>query len=105
MDAEKSLKIAMRRFQNGNYLLSLKKYSQARTEFEVALTLFEKNQSYKEIAEAQNNIGLTLLKDGQAKDAKDFFVRSYETKKSHANATRESMFNTLYNLMSISRLP
>jgi tetratricopeptide (TPR) repeat protein len=102
MDAEKSLKIAARRFQNGNYLLSLKKYGQARTEFEVALTLYEKNQSYKEIAEALNNIGLTLLKDGQANYDKDFFVRSYETKKSHANATRESMFNTLYNLMSIS---
>ena len=42
------------------------------------------------------------MKDGQANGAKDFFVRSYETKKSHANATRESMFNTLYNLMSIS---
>ncbi|OPY29546.1 MAG: hypothetical protein A4E28_00799 [Methanocella sp. PtaU1.Bin125] len=102
MDAQKSMKIAARRFQNGNYLLSLKKYGQARTEFEVALTLYEKNQAYKEIAEALNNIGLTLLKDGQANEAKGFFVRSYETKKSHANASRESMFNTLYNLMSIS---
>jgi len=102
MDAQKSMKIAARRFQNGNYLLSLKKYGQARTEFEVALTLYEKTESYKEIAEAQNNIGLTFLKDGQANSAKDYFVRSYETKKSHANATRESMFNTLYNLMSIS---
>ena len=44
MDAQKSLKIAQRRFQNGNYLLSLKKYGQARAEFEVALTLFEKNE-------------------------------------------------------------
>ncbi len=102
MDAEKSMKIAARRFQNGNYLLSLKKYGQARTEFEVALTLYEKTESYKELAEALNNIGLTLLKDGQADAARGYFIRSYETKKSHANATRESMFNTLYNLMSIS---
>ncbi len=48
MDAQKSLKIAQRRFQNGNYLLSLKKYGQARAEFEVALTLFEKTESHKE---------------------------------------------------------
>jgi hypothetical protein len=102
MDAQKSLKIAQRRFQNGNYLLSLKKYGQARAEFEVALTLFEKMDSYKEIAEAMNNIGMTLLKDGVADQAKGFFERSYEIKKTHATATRESMFNTLYNLLSIS---
>jgi hypothetical protein len=101
MDAQKSLKIAQRRFQNGNYLLSLKKYGQARTEFEVALTLFDKLSSYKEIAEATNNIGMTLLKDGLADQAKGFFQRSYEIKKTHATATRESMFNTLYNLLSI----
>ena len=70
MDAQKSMKIAARRFQNGNYLLSLKKYGQARTEFEVALTLYEKTESYKELAEALNNIGLTLLKDGQADAAR-----------------------------------
>ncbi|HEY3272588.1 MAG TPA: tetratricopeptide repeat protein [Methanocella sp.] len=102
MDAQKSLKIAQRRFQNGNYLLSLKKYGQARAEFEVALTLFEKLNSYKEIAEAINNIGMTLLKDGIADQARGFFERSYEIKKTHATATRESMFNTLYNLLSIS---
>ena len=102
MDAQKSLKIAQRRFQNGNYLLSLKKYGQARAEFEVALTLFDKMSSYKEIAEATNNIGMTLLKDGLADQAKGFFQRSYEIKKTHATATRESMFNTLYNLLSIS---
>jgi hypothetical protein len=102
MDAQKSLKIAQRRFQNGNYLLSLKKYGQARAEFEVALTLFDKMSSHKEIAEATNNIGMTLLKDGLADQAKGFFQRSYEIKKTHATATRESMFNTLYNLLSIS---
>ena len=101
MDAQKSLKIAARRFQNGNYLLSLKKYGQARAEFEVALTLYEKMSAYKEIAETMNNIGMTLLKDGAADQAKGYFVKTYEIKKMHSTATRESMFNTLYNLLSI----
>jgi hypothetical protein len=102
MDAQKSLKIAQRRFQNGNYLLSLKKYGQARAEFEVALTLYEKMNAYKEIAESLNNIGIILLRDGVASDARGYLQRSYEIKKTHATATRESMFNTLYNLLSIS---
>lgn len=102
MDAQKSLKIAQRRFQNGNYLLSLKKYGQARAEFEVALTLYEKLNAYKEIAESLNNIGIILLRDGAASEARSYLQRSYEIKKTHATATRESMFNTLYNLLSIS---
>jgi tetratricopeptide (TPR) repeat protein len=102
MDAEKSLKIASRRFQNGNYLLSLKKYGQARKEFEVALTLYEKAEAYKELAETHNNVGLTLLKEGMADVARGYFERSYDLKKRHNTATSESMFNTLYNLLSVS---
>jgi len=101
MDANKSLKIATRRFQNGNYLLSRDKFGQARKEFEVSLTLFERTDSYKEIAETLNNIGITLLRDGVDRQAHDFLERSYTMKKNNAVATKESIFNTLYNLLSI----
>jgi tetratricopeptide (TPR) repeat protein len=100
MDASKSLKIARRRFQNGNYLLSLKKYQSARKEFEVALALFEKTDAYRETSEALNNIGITLVKDDMPGDAKGYFERSYELKKEHDEAG-ESLFNTLYNLVGL----
>ncbi|WP_424356754.1 tetratricopeptide repeat protein [Methanocella sp. MCL-LM] len=102
MDAEKSLKIATRRFQNGNYLLSLNKFGQARKEFEVALTIYERTDAYKETAETLNNIGIALHRDGQNADARDFLERSYALKKEKNTATKESMFNTLYNLLHIS---
>ena len=98
MDASKSLKIARRRFQNGNYLLSLKKYQAARKEFEVALSLYEKTDAHKETAESLNNIGITLVKDDLPGDAKDFFKRSYELKKEYDH-TPESLFNSLYNIV------
>ncbi len=100
MDAEKSLKIARKRFQNGNYLLSAKKYGAARKELEVALSLYEKTDADKEQAETLNNIGITLVKEGRAGEAKDFFERSYELKKGFANA-KESQFNTLYNILGV----
>ncbi len=100
MDASKSLKIARKRFQNGNYLLSVKKYLAARKEFEVALSLYEKTDAYKETAEAMNNIGITLVKDGMPEDAKDFFERSYELKKEYDHSPG-SLFNSLYNLVGL----
>lgn len=100
MDAPKSLKIARRRFQNGNYLLSLKKYQAARKEFEVALSLYEKTDAYKETAETLNNIGITLVKDEMPKKAKEYFERSYELKKQH-DESGESLFNSLYNLVGL----
>lgn len=100
MDASKSLKIARRRFQNGNYLLSLKKYQAARKEFEVALALYEKTDAYKETSEALNNIGITLVKDDEPEDAKGYFERSYELKKQHDEGG-ESLFNSLYNLVGL----
>ena len=100
MDAEKSLKIARKRFQNGNYLLSAKKYGAARKELEVALSLYEKTDADKEQAETLNNIGITLVKEGRADKAKDFFERSYELKKGFENA-KESQFNTLYNILGV----
>jgi tetratricopeptide (TPR) repeat protein len=100
MDASKSLKIASRRFQNGNYLLSLKKYQAARKEFEVALALYEKTDAYRETAEALNNIGITLVKDDLPEDAKGYFERSHELKKQH-NESGESLFNSLYNLVGL----
>lgn len=100
MDAPKSLKIARRRFQNGNYLLSLKKYQAARKEFEVALSLYEKTDAYKETAETLNNVGITLVKDEMPKKAKEYFERSYELKKQH-DESGESLFNSLYNLVGL----
>ncbi|HEY3421727.1 MAG TPA: tetratricopeptide repeat protein [Methanocellaceae archaeon] len=100
MDAEKSLKIARKRFQNGNYLLSAKKYGAARKELEVALSLYEKTDADKEQAETLNNIGITLVKEGRAGEAKDYFERSYELKKDFENA-KESRFNTLYNILGV----
>lgn len=102
MDADKSLKIARRRFQNGNYLLSQKKYQAARKELSVALSLYEKTEAYRETAEALNNIGITFVKDGMADKARDFFERSYELKKEHDDRP-ESRFNTLYNLVGIPK--
>lgn len=102
MDAEKSLKIAARRFQNGNYLLSLNKYGQARKEFEVALTIYERTDAYKETAETLNNLGITMLRDGLGEEARDYLERSYALKKEKNSATKVSMFNTLYNLLNIS---
>jgi len=100
MDAEKSLKIARKRFQNGNYLLSAKKYGAARKELEVALSLYEKTDADKEQAETLNNIGITLIKEGKADEAKEYFERSYELKKDFENA-KESQFNTLYNILGV----
>jgi tetratricopeptide (TPR) repeat protein len=100
MDAEKSLKIARKRFQNGNYLLSVKKYPAARKELEVALSLFERTDAPKELAETLNNIGVALVKDGRAGEAKQYFERSYEIKKGFENA-KESQFNTLYNIIGV----
>jgi hypothetical protein len=100
MDASKSLQIAGRRFQNGNYLLSLKKYPAARKEFEVALSLYEKTDAYKETAEALNNIGITLVKEGLPEYARDYFLSSYEMKKVHDDGG-ESLFNSLYNLLGL----
>lgn len=102
MDADKSLKIAARRFQNGNYLLSLNKYGQARKEFEVALTIYERTDAYKEIAETLNNVGIAMLRDGEGEKARDYLERSYALKKEKNSATKESMFNTLYNLLNIA---
>ena len=102
MDADKSLKIATRRFQNGNYLLSLNKFAQARKEFEVALTIYERTDAYKEIAETLNNIGIAMHRDGLNAGARSFLERSYALKKEKNTATKESMFNTLYNLLHIS---
>ncbi len=100
MDASKSLKIAARRFQNGNYLLSLKKYQAARKEFEVALAIYKKTDAYKETAEALNNIGITLVKDAMPEGAKAYFERSYGLKKEHDEGG-ESLFNSLYNLIGL----
>jgi len=100
MDASKSLKIARRRFENGNYLLSLKKYPAARKEFEVALSIYEKTDAHKETAEALNNIAITLVKDDMSEDAKGFFERAYEQKKEGGDRP-ESLFNTLYNIISM----
>ncbi len=100
MEAEKSLKIARKRFQNGNYLLSAKKYGAARKELEVALSLYEKTDADKEQAETLNNIGITLVKEGKADEAKGYFERSYELKKGFENA-KESQFNTLYNILGV----
>lgn len=100
MDASKSLKIAGRRFQNGNYLLSLKKYMAARKEFEVALALYEKTDAFKETAEALNNIGITLVKDAMPEEAKEYFERSYALKKEHDEGG-ESLFNSLYNIIGL----
>lgn len=100
MDAEKSLKIARKRFQNGNYLMSVKKYPAARKELEVALSLYEKSDATKELAETLNNIGVTLVKDGMASEAKSYFERSFELKKGFENS-KESQFNTLYNLLGV----
>ncbi|WP_048197816.1 tetratricopeptide repeat protein [Methanocella arvoryzae] len=102
MDAEKSLKIATRRFQNGNYLLSLNKFGQARKEFDVALTIYERAGDDKGIAETLNNIGIALHRDGMNAEARDYLERSYALKKEKNVATKESMFNTLYNLLHIS---
>lgn len=102
MDIDKSLKIATRRFQNGNYQLSLKNFRQARKEFEVAQIIYEKTGSFKELAETLNNIGIAMLRDGNSVDAREFLERSYLLKKEKKTATNESMFNTLYNLLSIS---
>ncbi|HTY91139.1 MAG TPA: tetratricopeptide repeat protein [Methanocella sp.] len=103
MDASKSLNIARRRFQNGNYMLSLKKYQAARKEFEVALAIFEKTDAYKETAEALNNIGITYVKDGQPEEAKGYFVSSYELKKVHDEGG-ESLFNSLYNIVGLGEV-
>lgn len=103
MDASKSLKIARRRFQNGNYMLSLKKYQAARKEFEVALAIFEKTDSYRETAEALNNIGITYVKDGEPGDAKAYFESSYELKKVHDEGG-ESLFNSLYNIIGLGEV-
>jgi tetratricopeptide (TPR) repeat protein len=100
MDASKSLKIARRRFQNGNYLLSLKKYQAARKEFEVALSIFEKTDAYKETAESLNNVGITLVKEGLPGEAKSYFERSCELKKQHGE-DGELLFNSLYNLVGL----
>ncbi|HTX43360.1 MAG TPA: tetratricopeptide repeat protein, partial [Methanocella sp.] len=100
MDASKSLQIARRRFQNGNYLLSLKKYPAARKEFDVALALYEKTDAYKETAEALNNIGITLVKDEMPEEAKGYFERAYELKKQNDEGG-ESLFNSLYNLVGL----
>jgi len=100
MDASKSLKIARRRFENGNYLLSLKKYAAARKEFEVALSLYEKTDAFKETAEAMNNIAITLIKDSLPEEAKGFFERAYELKKEDGERP-ESLFNTLYNIIGL----
>lgn len=101
MDLQKSLKIAGRRFQNGNYLLSVKKYPASRKEFEVALKLYDRANANKEMAETLNNIGITLVKEGMASDAKDYFKRSYELKKEYHYDNKESLFNTLYNLLGV----
>jgi len=100
MDVSKSLTIARRRFQNGNYMLSLNKYGAARKEFEVALTLFERAGSFKEMAEALNNIGIILVKEGLPVDAKAYFERSYGLKKANG-VDGEPLFNTLYNLVGL----
>ncbi len=100
MDASRSLNIARRRFQNGNYMLSLKKYSAARKEFEVALAIFEKTDAYRETAEAMNNIGITYVKEGEPGEAKGYFERSYELKKVHDEGG-ESLFNSLYNIVGL----
>lgn len=100
MDASKSLKIAARRFQNGNYLLSLKKYRAARKEFEVALAIYEKTDAYRETAEALNNVGITLARDGMPGEAKGYFERSCALKKEH-DGVGESLFNSLYNLVGL----
>ncbi len=100
MDASKSLKIARRRFQNGNYLLSLKKYQAARKEFDVALALYEKTDAYKEMSEALNNIGITLVKDDMPEAAKGYFERSYKLKKEHGE-DGGSLFNSLFNLVGL----
>ncbi len=102
MDADKSLKIATRRFQNGNYLLSLNKFAQARKEFEVALTIYERTDANKETAETLNNIGIALHRDNLNAEARSYLERSYALKKEKNTATQESMFNTLYNLLHIS---
>ncbi|MCD1295010.1 hypothetical protein CUJ83_08370 [Methanocella sp. CWC-04] len=101
MDASKSQKIAGRRFQNGNYLLSMKKYPAARKEFSVALKIYERLGSYKEMSETLNNIGITFIKDGKAADAKENFESSYLIKKEHPNGSKESLFNTIYNLLGV----
>jgi tetratricopeptide (TPR) repeat protein len=100
MDASKSLKIARRRFENGNYLLSLKKYPAARKEFEVALSIYDKTDAHKETAEALNNIAITLIKDERPEDAKGFFERAYEQKKEGGDRP-QSLFNTLYNIIGL----
>lgn len=100
MDVSKSLTIARRRFQNGNYMLSLNKYGAAKKEFEVALTLFERAGSFKEMAEALNNIGIILVKEGLPVDAKAYFERSYGLKKANG-VDGETLFNTLYNLVGL----
>jgi len=100
MDASRSLNIARRRFQNGNYMLSLKKYPAARKEFEVALSIFEKTEAYRETAEALNNIGITHVKDGAPGAAKGYFERSYELKKVHDEGG-DSLFNSLYNIVGL----
>jgi tetratricopeptide (TPR) repeat protein len=104
MDVGKSFKIASRRFQNGNYLLSVKKYQAARKEFLVALTLFEKTSAYKETSETLNNIGVTFVKEGSAADAKAYFEKAYALKKEHPNGTKESLFNTIYNILGVGSL-
>lgn len=100
MDASRSLNIARRRFQNGNYMLSLKKYPAARKEFEVALAIFEKTDAYRETAEALNNIGITYVKGEEPGEAKGYFERSYELKKVHDEGG-ESLFNSLYNIVGL----
>lgn len=102
MDAPRSLNIARRRFKNGNYLLSLKRYAAARREFEVALSIFERAGSYRETAEALNNIGIACMKEGRPEEAKGCFERSYVLKKAHDEGGA-SLFNSLYNIVGLGR--
>ncbi len=51
-----------------------------------------------------NNIGMTMLKDGMASEAKDFFERSYELKKTHATATRNPC-SIRFTISSVSPVP
>ena len=99
MDAGKSLKIASRRFTNGNYLLSVKKYAASRKEFDVALSIFERLGAEKEAAETLNNIGVALVNEGNSMDAREYFERSYEHKKKVSGISKDSLFNSVYNVL------
>lgn len=101
MDADKTVKIASRRFKNGNYLLEQNMLAASRKEFDVAYVLYSKLDMQKETAEALNNIGITLVREGMLVEAKKSFERSYELKKRYISSPSESLFNTLHNLLGV----